>query len=151
MPRILGIAKRILSKIVKESTIIAKSPQSKIQPISPIQPVTPVQPIQQVQPPKTSIGGAIVDGMASGFGWGIGTNLARSIFGGSNVSSESNVSQSNSHIQTQTHTDKIEENNSHSSIGNIESVKNNDSELYSYEIPSDDSYGSSGNESWDDE
>lgn len=155
MPRIVKVAKDILSKskIVKH-TIVPKSQQPKIQPVAQVQPTTAVQPVQPVyvQPAKTSIGGAIMDGMSSGFGWGIGTSFARSIFGGSSVSSESNVTQGNSHIQTQTHTqtDKIEANNSYSSIGNTESVNNTDSELYSYETPSNDSYETPSNDSWDD-
>jgi hypothetical protein len=50
-------------------------------------PSTPVQNTQphvvqhQVQSP--GIGTSIKDGIASGFGWGIGTSIARNIFGGS--------------------------------------------------------------------
>ena len=148
IPRIVKVAKDILSKskIVKH-TIVPKSQQPKIQPVAQVQPVQPVQPVY-VQVAKPSIGGAIVDGISSGFGWGIGTSFARSIFGGSNVNSESNVTQGNSHVQT--HTDKIEANNSYSSVGSTESVKNTDSELYSYETPSNDSYETSSNDSWDD-
>jgi hypothetical protein len=50
---------------------------------------TPPKPIQNVQSQvvqhqvqSPSIGTSIKDGIASGFGWGIGTSIAKSMFGG---------------------------------------------------------------------
>lgn len=61
--------------------------------ITPALPTTPTLPTtvnHKYQSP--SIGTSIKDGIASGFGWGIGTSVARSIFGGtSNTQQESQV------------------------------------------------------------
>lgn len=43
---------------------------------------TPVAPITAISQQNTSIMSSVKDGLASGFGWGIGTSLARNLFGG---------------------------------------------------------------------
>jgi hypothetical protein len=46
---------------------------------------TPVQTSQPQVVQSPGIGTSIKDGIASGFGWGIGTSIARSIFGGNST------------------------------------------------------------------
>jgi hypothetical protein len=56
------------------------------------QSVTNNQPqIVQHQVQSPSIGTSIKDGIASGFGWGIGTSIARNIFGGNSTPTQTNV------------------------------------------------------------
>ncbi len=69
--------------------------KNTITPTAPTTPTLPTTVNHTYQSP--SIGSSIKDGIASGFGWGIGTSVARSIFGGS--SNTQQVSQVNS-VQT---------------------------------------------------
>ena len=128
MPRITDAVKRVLSKSkITQKTSVSKISQSKIKPVQPV----------YIQPVKTSIGGSVVDGISSGFGWGIGMNMAHTIFSGSANSHSSNVTHGNSHI------DKTE-----SSI-----VQNpiSDSDSYEYERLNDnESYETVSNDSWSD-
>lgn len=63
-----------------------KSTNTSIPSVSPVVPVAPTI----TQPTKPSIMSSVKDGIASGFGWGIGTSITRSIFGG-NVSQNTNI------------------------------------------------------------
>ena len=58
-----------------------------------VSPTVPVSPIS-IESQKPSIISSVKDGIASGFGWGIGTSIARSIFGGT-VSPNTNVPTNN--------------------------------------------------------
>lgn len=71
--------------------------------IQPTQSTTPAPipaqtPTIQVQQP--SIGSAITQGLSSGFGWGMGTSLARSIFGGGSSQQHSQITNTTAPIPT---------------------------------------------------
>lgn len=53
-------------------------------------PVTPISP-DSIQLQKPSIMSSVKDGIASGFGWGIGTSIVRNIFGGSSTNNTTEV------------------------------------------------------------
>jgi hypothetical protein len=96
-----------------------------------------------VQPAKMSIGSSIMDGLSSGFGWGIGTSLARGIFGFGSQSQTQTQTETQTETQTQTQVSApVESDGIHGSKS-----EQTDSELYSYKTSnnsySDTSYSGS--------
>jgi len=71
----------------RTSTTISKPTSTTVSPTAPVS-------HPSIETQKPSIMSSVKDGIASGFGWGIGTSIARSIFGGT-VTPNTNVQTNN--------------------------------------------------------